>query len=154
MDEVRVQSDEAIALTISTPSDCAQRDAFGAQFESSRHRMERALGGRLPHADKVPSRLYCAMRYSDLSGSWQQPARLSSARETDPSCDHRHRILAGMRAPSAQPSSRCPCSTGQSCRTIAPLGNLAPCAPLLTFDRLFEDARKDAFSVLARSLRF
>jgi farnesyl diphosphate synthase len=68
MDEVGVQSDEGIALTISTPNDCAQRDAFGAQFESWRHRMERALGGRLPHADKVPSRLHCAMRYSVLSG--------------------------------------------------------------------------------------
>ena len=42
--------------------------AFGAQLESWRQRMERALAARLPAADKVPARLHEAMRYSVLGG--------------------------------------------------------------------------------------
>ena len=42
--------------------------AFGAQLESWRQRMERALAARLPAPDKVPARLHEAMRYSVLGG--------------------------------------------------------------------------------------
>jgi len=42
--------------------------AFGAQLESWRRRMERALDSRLPAPDKVPARLHEAMRYSVLGG--------------------------------------------------------------------------------------
>ncbi len=43
-------------------------DAFGAQLESWRRRMEQALDARLPASDKVPARLHEAMRYSVLGG--------------------------------------------------------------------------------------
>jgi geranylgeranyl pyrophosphate synthase len=43
-------------------------DAFGAQLESWRQRMERALAARLPEASMVPARLHEAMRYSVLGG--------------------------------------------------------------------------------------
>jgi geranylgeranyl diphosphate synthase type II len=46
----------------------AKRDAFGAQLESWRARMELALAARLPDADAVPTRLHQAMRYSVLGG--------------------------------------------------------------------------------------
>jgi geranylgeranyl diphosphate synthase type II len=46
----------------------AKRDAFGAQLESWRARMELALAARLPDADAVPTRLHEAMRYSVLGG--------------------------------------------------------------------------------------
>jgi geranylgeranyl pyrophosphate synthase len=42
--------------------------AFGAQLESWRERMERALAARLPQPDEVPARLHEAMRYSVLGG--------------------------------------------------------------------------------------
>ncbi len=46
----------------------AKRDAFAAQLESWRTRMERALEARLPGANVVPARLHEAMRYSVLGG--------------------------------------------------------------------------------------
>lgn len=45
-----------------------ERDAFGAQLESWRARMELALAARLPDPDVVPTRLHQAMRYSVLGG--------------------------------------------------------------------------------------
>jgi geranylgeranyl pyrophosphate synthase len=46
----------------------AKRDAFAAQLEAWRKRMEAALEARLPGPDVVPSRLHEAMRYSVLGG--------------------------------------------------------------------------------------
>jgi geranylgeranyl diphosphate synthase type II len=46
----------------------AEGDAFGAQLESWRARMELALAARLPDSDAVPTRLHQAMRYSVLGG--------------------------------------------------------------------------------------
>jgi geranylgeranyl pyrophosphate synthase len=46
----------------------ADTDAFGAQLESWRVRMEHALAARLPRADVLPARLHEAMRYSVLGG--------------------------------------------------------------------------------------
>jgi geranylgeranyl pyrophosphate synthase len=43
-------------------------DTFGAQLESWRQRMERALEARLPQPNVVPARLHEAMRYSVLGG--------------------------------------------------------------------------------------
>lgn len=53
---------------LSAPAEPAKRDAFGAQLESWRARMELALAARLPQADAVPTRLHQAMRYSVLGG--------------------------------------------------------------------------------------
>jgi len=46
----------------------AAPDTFGAQLESWRQRMERALEARLPQSNLVPARLHEAMRYSVLGG--------------------------------------------------------------------------------------
>ena len=46
----------------------ASADEFGAQLETWRVRMERALAARLPQPDLVPARLHEAMRYSVLGG--------------------------------------------------------------------------------------
>ena len=46
----------------------ARRDAFGAQLEAWRARMESALAARLPDSTAVPARLHQAMRYSVLGG--------------------------------------------------------------------------------------
>jgi geranylgeranyl pyrophosphate synthase len=46
----------------------ANADAFGAQLETWRLRMEGALAQRLPQPDLVPARLHEAMRYSVLGG--------------------------------------------------------------------------------------
>jgi geranylgeranyl pyrophosphate synthase len=46
----------------------ANADAFGAQLETWRIRMEGALAARLPQANLVPARLHEAMRYSVLGG--------------------------------------------------------------------------------------
>ena len=46
----------------------AASDAFGAQLEAWRLRMETALDARLPPANVVPARLHEAMRYSVLGG--------------------------------------------------------------------------------------
>ena len=50
------------------PAQPAKRDAFAAQLEEWRVRMEAALEARLPRADVVPMRLHEAMRYSVLGG--------------------------------------------------------------------------------------
>ena len=46
----------------------ASADAFGAQLDTWRERMEHALAARLPDASLVPARLHQAMRYSVLGG--------------------------------------------------------------------------------------
>ncbi|HJS89061.1 MAG TPA: farnesyl diphosphate synthase [Steroidobacteraceae bacterium] len=43
-------------------------DAFAAQLEAWRTRMEAALASRLPRTDQTPERLHAAMRYSVLGG--------------------------------------------------------------------------------------
>ena len=48
--------------------DRGPREAFEAQLEVWRERMERALASRLPPADEMPTRLHQAMRYSVLGG--------------------------------------------------------------------------------------
>src|SRR5450631_3468365 len=55
-------------------------DAFGAQLESWRARMEDALAARLPPAHVLPARLHEAMRYSVLGGGKRiRPALLFAA---------------------------------------------------------------------------
>jgi geranylgeranyl pyrophosphate synthase len=46
----------------------ADTEAFGAQLEAWRERMEGALAARLPRANVIPARLHEAMRYSVLGG--------------------------------------------------------------------------------------
>lgn len=61
----------------------AAPDAFGAQLESWRARMERALAARLPPATAVPARLHEAMRYSVLGGGKRiRPALLFATART------------------------------------------------------------------------
>lgn len=48
--------------------EAADGEAFGAQLETWRVRMEHALAARLPAPDIVPARLHEAMRYSVLGG--------------------------------------------------------------------------------------
>jgi geranylgeranyl pyrophosphate synthase len=56
---------------------------FGAQLETWRLRMERALAARLPPADMVPARLHEAMRYSVLGGGKRiRPALLFATART------------------------------------------------------------------------
>jgi geranylgeranyl pyrophosphate synthase len=58
-------------------------DAFGAQLESWRARMEHALAARLPPATAVPARLHEAMRYSVLGGGKRiRPALLFATART------------------------------------------------------------------------
>lgn len=58
-------------------------DAFGAQLESWRARMEQALAARLPPATAVPARLHEAMRYSVLGGGKRiRPALLFATART------------------------------------------------------------------------
>ncbi len=58
-------------------------EAFGAQLEAWRERMERALALRLPPADEVPARLHEAMRYSVLGGGKRvRPALLFATART------------------------------------------------------------------------
>ncbi|HWJ34539.1 MAG TPA: farnesyl diphosphate synthase [Steroidobacteraceae bacterium] len=58
-------------------------DAFGAQLESWRVRMEHALAARLPAATTVPARLHEAMRYSVLGGGKRiRPALLFATART------------------------------------------------------------------------
>ncbi len=58
-------------------------DAFGAQFEAWRVRMEGALAARLPGAGVVPARLHEAMRYSVLGGGKRiRPALLFATAKT------------------------------------------------------------------------
>ena len=58
-------------------------DAFGAQLEAWRLRMERALAARLPESSLVPARLHEAMRYSVLGGGKRiRPALLFATART------------------------------------------------------------------------
>src|SRR6202035_5710792 len=58
-------------------------DAFGAQLESWRVRMEHALEARLPAPTTVPARLHEAMRYSVLGGGKRiRPALLFATART------------------------------------------------------------------------
>ncbi len=58
-------------------------DAFGAQLEMWRLRMEAALAARLPPATTVPARLHEAMRYSVLGGGKRiRPALLFATART------------------------------------------------------------------------
>lgn len=50
------------------PDESASTEAFGAQLESWRVRMESALEARLPQPNIIPARLHEAMRYSVLGG--------------------------------------------------------------------------------------
>jgi len=59
---------DAADRRIRAQDESASTDAFGAQLESWRVRMEHALAARLPESDKVPARLHEAMRYSVLGG--------------------------------------------------------------------------------------
>jgi len=64
-------------------AESAKRDAFVAQLESWRVRMERALAARLPASDAVPTRLHEAMRYSVLGGGKRvRPALLFATAST------------------------------------------------------------------------
>jgi geranylgeranyl pyrophosphate synthase len=59
------------------------QDAFGAQLESWRVRMEHALAARLPAPTTVPARLHEAMRYSVLGGGKRiRPALLFATART------------------------------------------------------------------------
>src|SRR6202142_3476146 len=58
----------AAGAQIAAPDAPAGPDAFGAQFDAWRERMERALDARLPSPELVPERLHRAMRYSVLGG--------------------------------------------------------------------------------------
>jgi geranylgeranyl pyrophosphate synthase len=61
----------------------AATDAFGAQLEVWRLRMERALAARLPEPSMVPARLHEAMRYSVLGGGKRiRPALLFATART------------------------------------------------------------------------
>jgi geranylgeranyl pyrophosphate synthase len=65
------------------PDERAERDAFTAQLESWRARMERALEERLPKPDVVPTRLHEAMRYCVLGGGKRvRPALLFATART------------------------------------------------------------------------
>lgn len=59
---------DAVDRRIRAPDETAGTEAFGAQLESWRLRMERALETRLPQPSMVPTRLHEAMRYSVLGG--------------------------------------------------------------------------------------
>jgi geranylgeranyl pyrophosphate synthase len=61
----------------------ASADAFGAQLDTWRERMEHALAARLPDASLVPARLHEAMRYSVLGGGKRiRPALLFATART------------------------------------------------------------------------
>jgi geranylgeranyl pyrophosphate synthase len=61
----------------------AATDAFSAQLEVWRLRMERALAARLPEPSMVPARLHEAMRYSVLGGGKRiRPALLFATART------------------------------------------------------------------------
>jgi len=63
--------------------DRVSAEAFGAQLEAWRERMERALARRLPPANEVPVRLHEAMRYSVLGGGKRvRPALVFATAQT------------------------------------------------------------------------
>jgi geranylgeranyl pyrophosphate synthase len=59
---------DAADRRIRVQDESADTEAFGAQLEAWRERMECALAARLPQANAVPVRLHEAMRYSVLGG--------------------------------------------------------------------------------------
>jgi geranylgeranyl pyrophosphate synthase len=59
---------DAADLRIRVQDASAGSDAFAAQLETWRLRMEHALAARLPQPDILPARLHEAMRYSVLGG--------------------------------------------------------------------------------------
>ena len=67
----------------------ATPEPFGAQLESWRARMERALAQRLPESHVAPARLHEAMRYSVLGGGKRLRPALREARGLSPEhgCD-------------------------------------------------------------------
>jgi geranylgeranyl pyrophosphate synthase len=68
---------------IGLQGESASTDAFGAQLESWRLRMEHALTARLPLPDAVPARLHEAMRYCVLGGGKRiRPALLFAPART------------------------------------------------------------------------
>ena len=63
--------------------DRVSAEAFGAQLDAWRERMERALARRLPPANEVPVRLHEAMRYSVLGGGKRvRPALVFATAQT------------------------------------------------------------------------
>jgi farnesyl diphosphate synthase len=63
--------------------DRVSAEAFDAQLEAWRERMERALAKRLPPANEVPARLHEAMRYSVLGGGKRvRPALMFATAQT------------------------------------------------------------------------
>jgi farnesyl diphosphate synthase len=63
--------------------DRVSAEAFGAQLEAWRERMERTLARRLPPANEVPARLHEAMRYSVLGGGKRvRPALVFATAQT------------------------------------------------------------------------
>ena len=58
----------AADVRLAPQAESGKRDAFAAQLESWRVRMEAALAARLPDSTAVPTRLHQAMRYSVLGG--------------------------------------------------------------------------------------
>jgi geranylgeranyl pyrophosphate synthase len=68
---------------VNVAAELSDTDEFGAQLESWRLRMERALEARLPPADAIPARLHTAMRYSVLGGGKRiRPALLFATAQT------------------------------------------------------------------------
>ncbi|MEP6883629.1 MAG: farnesyl diphosphate synthase [Gammaproteobacteria bacterium] len=59
---------DAADRRIPAQDESAGAEAFGAQLEGWRTRMESALAARLPESTAVPARLHGAMRYSVLGG--------------------------------------------------------------------------------------
>ena len=74
---------DAAERRIRAQDEPADPDAFGAQLDAWRRRMETALAARLPPADQVPARLHSAMRYSVLGGGKRiRPALLFATART------------------------------------------------------------------------
>ncbi|MGC1388250.1 MAG: farnesyl diphosphate synthase, partial [Steroidobacteraceae bacterium] len=63
--------------------DRGSAEAFAAQLEVWRERMERGLARRLPPANEIPARLHAAMRYSVLGGGKRvRPALVFATAQT------------------------------------------------------------------------
>jgi geranylgeranyl pyrophosphate synthase len=76
-------NDAADSRRVMIDDEPAATDAFGAQLEVWRLRMERALAARLPEPSVVPARLHEAMRYSVLGGGKRiRPALLFATART------------------------------------------------------------------------
>jgi geranylgeranyl pyrophosphate synthase len=73
----------AADIRLAAQAEPAKRDAFGAQLQSWRARIESALAARLPDSDAVPTRLHQAMRYSVLgAGKRVRPILLFATART------------------------------------------------------------------------